>query len=223
MTMTRGTLSVVAIVGAIVCVAALSFASALARRDPDNTIATRTIPWHGTDALTIGVPAHVRFVQGPGPGTVIVTGPRRSVETFGVENGVLDDHTLRTGAELEIVVTAPKVTRFSANGRDRLTIERFDQDLLRIETAGWAEVSASGRAGTVQLSLDGFGWVNLGELESDGASIAIAGSRSAIVSPTAWATVSGSGSVIFLTQPPKISLDPQGGGRVIQARAPAPR
>lgn len=223
MTLTRRTLSVVAIVGAAVCVAALSFASALARRDPDNTIITRTLPWHGTDALTIGVPAHVRFVQGPGPGTVMVTGPRRSVETFGVANGVLEDHTLRTSAELDVVVTAPNVTRFSAKGHDRLTIEGFAQDVLRIETAGWAEVSASGRARTVQLRLNGFGWANLGQLESDGASIAIARSRSAIVSPAAWATVSGSGTVILLTEPPTISFDSQGGGRVIHARIPLPR
>src|SRR5688572_26891275 len=89
---------------------------------------TREIPWDGGESLIIDVPADVRFVQASGPGKVVVTGPRRSVERFSCEGGVLSDRRLRTGAQLQIVVMAPKIIRFVANGGDTLTIEEFDQD-----------------------------------------------------------------------------------------------
>ncbi len=75
-----------------------------------------------------------------GPGKIVVTGPRRSVDGFSVEGGGLRDQRWRTGTSLEIVVHAPKITHFSAQGRDKLVIEGFDQPELRIETVGRAEV-----------------------------------------------------------------------------------
>lgn len=184
---------------------------------------TREIPWDGSEVLILTVPAHVRFIQTPGPGKVVVTGPRRSVETFHVAGGELKDRTLRTGAQLQIVVTAPKITRFSAKGDDRLTIEAFDQDELHIETTGRADVKATGRTGTVTLNLQGFGWADLSQLHAQGADIALTGSRQAIAAPTAWAKLSGNGDVVLLTNPTELTSELRGAGRVIHAGPPASR
>jgi hypothetical protein len=195
----------------------LTAASLVTLARGDNAAVTRELAWDGSESLVLEVPAHVRFVQATGPGRVVVTGSRRSVETFSATGGVLRDKTLRTGAPLQIVITAPKITRFSAKGDDRIAIEAFDQDELHIETTGRADIKAAGRAGTVTLKLQGFGWADLSHFKSDGADLTITGGRNAVIAPSAWAKLSGKGDVVLLTQPSDLKIDPQGSGRVIHA------
>jgi hypothetical protein len=179
---------------------------------------TREIPWDGSESMVLDVPANVRFVQAPGRGSVVVTGPRRSVATFSATGGVLRDRTLRTGASLEVVITAPKVTHFSAKGGDRLTIENFDQQELHIETTGRAEIKAGGIAGKVRLDLQGAGWADLGQVKADGVEVNLTGRRNAIIAPSAWARLSGNGGVVLLTQPAELTTNFGDSGRVIIAR-----
>lgn len=208
-------------IGTVVSISACSIARELAQRDPDRGPITRELAWDSAESLVVGVPADVRFVQAHGPGKIVVTGPRRSVETFSAVGGVLDDATWRTGKRLKITVTAPKVTRFSVKGHDTLVIENFDQDELRIATTGWADVRAAGRARTIRLELLGSGWANLSQLDTQSAEVSLTSLRSAIVAPRAWARISGQGDVILTTEPAEISQDPAGGGRVIRVRPPS--
>lgn len=200
----------------------LSVLTVQAQSDQESFI-TRELPWDGSEALVLNVPAAVRFIQAPGPGSVVVTGPRRSVETFKVTGGVLQDRMLRTGTRLTIVVTAPRVTRFSAQGGGTLTIEGFDQDELHIATTGRADIKATGRAGTITLNLRGFGWADLSQLEAQGAEIELTGARKAIIAPTAWASLSGNGTVVLLTKPAMLTRQGRTNGRVIHAYPPVAR
>jgi len=215
-------LFLVTAVGAGVSASSWTIADFLSGRDPRGRSVTRELPWDGGDVLTVGVPADVRFIQAAGPGKVVVTGSPRSVDSLHVEAGVLDDRTWRTGERLQIVVTAPRVTRFSVKGRDTLSIEGFDQDELRIEATGRAEVKAAGRAGTVRLDLRGSGWADLSQLQAEGTEVVLSASRSAIVGPTSWAKVSGGGLVVLLSRPEAVELDLQGAGRLIRAALPGP-
>ena len=187
---------------------------------PDSGPVTREIAWDGSESMVLDVPANVRFVQASGPGKVVITGPRRSVETFTVAGGVLKDGTLRTGERLHIFVTAPKIIRFSVKGSDHLVIEGFDQDELRIETTGRADVKASGCARTIRLNLQGSGWADLSQLKTDGAEVMLTGGRNAIIAPTMWAKLSGNGDVVLLTQPPELTLKFGDSGRVLQTSSP---
>ena len=85
--------------GACIVASFTSFAAAqsLAERDAAAAPVVRELPWDGSESLTLGVPATVRFVQSAGPGKVIVTGSRRSVEKFSIAGGVLSDSRWRTG------------------------------------------------------------------------------------------------------------------------------
>ncbi len=183
----------------------------------DTATVTRELPWDGSESLVLEVPANLRFVQASGPGRVVVTGPSRSVDTFSVSGGVLRDGVLRTGEPLQIVVTASKIIRFSIKGDDRLLIEAFDQDELQVETAGRADVKAIGRAGTIKLNLQGFGWADFSHFKSDGAEVSLTGGRNAVIAPSAWAKLSGKGDIVLLTQPSDLKLDLHGSGRVIHA------
>jgi hypothetical protein len=213
---TRRSLLYTFAIGAVVSASSCSISRHLAERDPNSALVTRELAWEDAETLVLGPPAEVRFVQAPGPGKVFVTGPRRSVEAFSATRGVLDDGTLRTGEPLKIVVTAPNVTRFVLKGRDKLVIENFDQAELRIETTGWADVKAAGRAAVVRLNLLGTGWADLSQVDAGGAEVALTGSRRAIVAPREWAKISGNGDVILTTEPRHVSQG-YGGGRVIRA------
>ena len=127
-------------------------AETLAANDPAGAAVTRELPWDGSESLVVDVPASVRFVQASGPGKVVVTGPRRSVDGFSASGGVLSDSRWRTGEQLQIVVYAPKITYFSLKGSDKLVIEEFEQTELKIETVGRSEVKATGRVDRCRCS-----------------------------------------------------------------------
>jgi hypothetical protein len=201
-------------VSAAVSFSAFAASNALADKDPAGQAVTREIPWDGSESLTIGVPASVRFVQAEGPGKVIVTGPSRSVENFSATGGYLDDSRWRTGKPLDIVVQAPRITRFSLKGSDKLLIEGFDQPDLHIETVGRAEARVSGRADRVRLQLQGIGWVDLSALAANEAEVTLTGSRHALLAVSEKARISGNGSVVLVNKPKDLELDLGESGRV---------
>ena len=204
----------IALLGSAVSVSAFAVSDALEVRDPAGAEMTRELPWDGSETLTIGVPASVRFVQTSGPGKVVVTGARRSVENFNVSGGYLSDDRWHTGKPLDILVQAPKITRFSLKGSDKLVVEGFDQPDLTIETVGRAEVRVSGRVGRVTLQLQGIGWVDLSALAANEADVTVSGSRHALLAASEKARISGNGSVVLMSKPKTLELDLGESGRV---------
>lgn len=210
------TIKLLAFAGTCAAVSLSSHALAenLERSDPAGAAVTRELPWDGSESLSVEVPASVKFVQVSGAGKVVVTGPRRSVDTFSASGGVLRDERWHTGKPLEIVVHAPKITRFLLKGSDKLVVEAYDQPDLRIETLGRADVKVSGKVDHMTLHLQGIGWADLGTLEAREADVTLTGSRRAIVSVSDRARVSGSGSVVLARKPKTLDLDLGESGRV---------
>jgi hypothetical protein len=198
----------------VISLSSFAFAETLEKNDPAGAAVTRELAWDGSESLTVEVPASVRFVQTEGPGKVIVTGPRRSVEHFTATGGVLSDQRWRTGKPLHIVVHAPRITRFSLKGTDKLVVERFDQPRLTIETVGSAEVRAAGRVGHLTLQLQGRGWADLSALTAAEADVSVTGSRHALLAATEKARISGNGSVVLVGKPKSLELKLAESGRV---------
>lgn len=199
---------------AAVCVSSFAAANALEQRDAAGAAATRELPWDGSESLTLEVPANVRFVQSDGPGKVVVTGTRRSVETFSAQGGVLSDSRWRSGKPVDVLIHAAKITKFSLKGSDKLTIEAFDQPALSIETSGRSEVKVSGRADRVTLQLQGFGWADLSGLSAAEADVTLTGARHALVSARDRVRVVGNGSVVLTVKPKELQLELGDSGRV---------
>jgi len=213
-------LLLVAISATAVSASALTVAGALEDNDQRKPTVTREFAWDGSESMVVDVPADVRFVQTAGPGKVVVTGAARSVETFRADGGVLRDERWHTGKSLQILVLAPKITRFAVKGGDHLTIESFDQPELHIEATGRADITAAGRANTLKLALQGAGWADMSGLSTDGAEVSVSGARHALIAPASWATLSGNGTVVLLTNPPKLDTNFGDSGRVIRAALP---
>lgn len=199
---------------AVISFSSFAFAATLEERDPAGAKVTRELAWDGSESLTVDVPASVRFVQTEGPGKVIVTGPKRSVDKFSAGGGVLSDQRWRTGKPLDIVIHAPKITHFSLKGADKLVIEGFDQPRLTIETVGSAEVRAAGQVGHLTLRLQGRGWSDFSALTATEADVSVTGSRHALLAATEKARISGNGSVVLVGKPKSLDLQMAESGRV---------
>lgn len=186
---------------------------------------TRTLAWSGADSLDLDLAADVRYIQSPGPASVVVTGPQRIVERVIVRG---DSIGYAHGAhhpgypKLTIVVRAPGISRFDISGRNTLAIEGYHQPQLRLDVSGDAEVTAAGEADEINLDLSGSGEADLAALKAKGAQVDISGAADAVIAPTEWAKldISGMGDVQLLTNPPRLETDVSGAGKVRQGEPP---
>jgi hypothetical protein len=215
------TLAFVALGSALLSAGCLGGAYTLANvNDSGSTeMITREIPWDGSAKASLGLPAVMRYVQAPGPGKIVARGPHRSVSTLRVSDGTIHDTLLRTGAVLEITLTAPSVSSFYLNGRSRLSIEGYDQGSLTLYTEGEAAVDASGRASDVRIFMQGDGAINLARLGVEALDGDINGAGTVVAAPTQRAKldVSGMASAVLLTRPADLKTHLEEGGRVIDA------
>jgi hypothetical protein len=188
--------------------------------------ATREFVWSGGEALQVDVPADVRYTQAPGPAKLTVTGPQAAIDSLSVEDGrIAFGRRHHRRGRLMIVMSAPNVTRFELHASNKLTIDGYRQDSLRIDLAGDADVTASGETKRLELGISGSADADLSHLKTAGADVDIAGSGQATLAPTEWAklNISGSGDVNLLTHPARLETDISGSGRIRQAEAsPAP-
>lgn len=214
-------LLIVALGSALVSAGCFSGAHALATsNDSGNAeIVSRELPWDDSTSLTLGVRSVVRYVQAPGAGKVVARGPHRPVSTLVVGNGDIRDQLLHTGATLEIVVTAPAISRFHLSNGSRLSIEGYDQQSLFVSTEGKAQVDAAGRVDDVTVNMKGSGTVNLAKLTTNNASVDIGGMSTLVLAPMDGANlkVRNFASAVLLSQPKDLKSSLEDSGRVVDA------
>ncbi|HUZ13307.1 MAG TPA: DUF2807 domain-containing protein [Caulobacteraceae bacterium] len=188
----------------------------------DGASATREIAWTGGDALDVEAPANIQFTQAPGPGKLVVTGPRSVIDRLTLTGSRLEldgDGAGRVG----IVMTAPNVSRFTLSGDDSLSLSGFDQSELDLDISGDGEVTAQGRARAVRLDISGDGEADLARLAGQDAEVDISGAGRATVAPSASASlrISGDGEIDLLGHPANVSSDVSGAGRIVEQGASA--
>lgn len=214
-------LILVALGSALASAGCFSGAHALATSNDSGStnIVSREIPWDDSTTLTLGVRSVVRYVQAPGAGKVVARGPHRSVSTLVVSNGDIRDELLHTGATLEIVVTAPAISRFHLSGGSRLSIEGYDQPSLFVSTEGKSQVDAAGRVHEVTVNMKGSGTVNLARLVTGTASADIGGMSTMVLAPVDGANlkVRNFASAVLLTKPKALNQSLEDSGRVVDA------
>ncbi|WP_394761387.1 GIN domain-containing protein [Phenylobacterium sp.] len=179
----------------------------------------RDIAWTGGDALTVEIPAEVRYTQGSGPAKLTITGPQRELDNLVLEDGHLRfTHGRRHWDNLVVVMTAPNVTRFDITGSGKLSIEGYRQDRLIVDLSGDGSVEARGEVKSLELSISGSGESDLSALNVRDAKVDIDGSGEATLAPTGAANIniSGSGEVTLLSHPAKLESNVSGSGSIHQ-------
>jgi hypothetical protein len=198
-----------------------AYALASAKDSGRQEIITREIPWDGSTSLSLGVRSVVRYVQAPGEGKIVARGPHRSVSTLEVDSGHIHDQLVHTGATLDLVVTAPSISRFHLNGESRLSIEGYDQRSLFVSTEGKATVDAAGRVEDVTVEMKGSGTVNLARLTTVNASVNAGGMSTVVVGPSTLANcdVRNFASVVLINRPKELKTSLVDSGRIVDAAA----
>lgn len=197
----------------------------------DGPDVTRNIAWTGTDSLRVEDSLDVTYVQGARAG-IVVTGPQAAVDRVVIAGGRL---SLKDGNErvtfgfkpggfeawadserLRITVTAPDVSRFMVEGSGEIDIQNYDRDDLRVDINGSGEVTATGRARRVDLSIHGSGDADLAALTLTDAKVDITGSGEARVGPTGTAdiNITGSGDVTLTERPANLNRTISGSGDI---------
>lgn len=181
----------------------------------------RDVTWDGGDTLTMEMPANVHFTQADGPPKMTISGPREAIDQVTVKDGRIrwTGGSFSTHQDIDVQLSAPKITRFTMESSGDLQIRNYRQDRLVVQNNGSGDVDAEGTTKALELTLNGSGDANLGGLQTDTAKVVVAGSSDATVAPKASANleVTGSGSVTLTTHPKQLESRVTGSGRVEHA------
>ena len=110
-----------------------------------------------------------------------------------------------------------KSLRLSMSGSGAARLSRIDAADLSASLSGSGWIRASGAAGAVHLGISGSGAADMGDLVAQDVTANLSGSGFAKLSPkrSADLTVSGSGGIRLLTEPPSISAHRSGSGSIV--------
>ena len=191
--------------------------------DGGGAAGTRQMAWTGGDRLEVDTAANVQFTQAPGPGKLVVSGPKSALDHLVLNGSRLEsDDEGWSGGPVTVTMSAPNVRSFSLAGSGELDIANYAQDSLDIDLSGSGRVNAKGKAGSVRLDISGSGDADLGGLQASEVRADISGSGRARVAPTQTADlhISGNGEIDLATHPANVSSDVTGSGRIVEG-APA--
>lgn len=188
-----------------------------AENSPDST---QEMVWNGGNAVTINVPATVRYQPGAGD-TLRITGPGGLLRHLRVRDGKieLDCDFPDADRKLDLILPGRAFRTFTLNGTGRLVLENLNQTALNINLHGEGEVSATGLAEHLSLVMTGAGKADLGHLSVQSSKVRIAGAGEAELAPrdSADIAIAGAGQIRFLEQPRHLQTRIAGAGRIIDA------
>ena len=161
------------------------------------TTMTLAMPWQGSEAVEIRVPASVRFKVGT-DWRAEATGPEAVLKHLQFSNGKLafDQPMNLCGVDLKVALSGPAVRQWTLAGSGALALEQLNQANLDINVSGSGSATATGKVGRARATLKGSGDLNLNGLALTDVDLDIHGSGSALASGTAeqaWISISGSG------------------------------
>ena len=174
--------------------------------------------WDGDDGLAVEAPVTVHYSPA-GPPRVVATGPAEMVSHMQFGQGrirVDDDWHSRGHDDVQVTVTGVTVHKIALAGSGRAELNGLALDRLRLSVAGSGDVTADGRADSVDLSIAGSGNADLDKVAVRNANIHIAGSGAVRMNPRDEANVSitGSGDVRMRARPTSLHQTTIGSGRV---------
>lgn len=138
--------------------------------------------WDGSDRLSVGVPANVRYSEQGAP-RVVVTGPDELVRRVRFRDGTLNTDwgfSWNNRERLEIVVSGVKLNSFSVAGSTRMMLGKIDRDSLELRVSGSGNITLDGaKARDVEMKVSGSGDIQMGTIEARAVDVDISGSGSA--------------------------------------------
>lgn len=183
-----------------------------------NAATSRTIPWDGSDHVSLNVPATARYTPN-GNNQMQVSGDPEIVAHVRVRDGRIElDCRGRGGSDDRLQITLPgtPMEKFGIAGSGKIELENLNQKDLRLSIAGSGTIKATGKVDEVRISIAGSGDADLGGVAAEDVTVKIAGSGNADIAPRDEAEIhiAGSGDVNLHTNPRKVETHIAGSGRI---------
>jgi len=138
--------------------------------------------WDGSNRLSVGVPANVRYSEQGAP-RVVVTGPDDLVRRVRFRDGTLNtewNYSWPSRERLEIQVTGVKLNSFAVAGSTRMMLGKLDRDSLEFRVSGSGNITLdAARARDVEMKVSGSGDIQAGMIETRALDVDISGSGEA--------------------------------------------
>ena len=120
--------------------------------------------------LRVGEPQRVRVLAG-----------EKVIDDVGTEvrDGTLRltfDHSGFGGRDVTVEASVPRLTGIEASGSGDIGAEGIDADAFELRSTGSADIALAGRAGKLDLAVDGSGDADLGRLDARDAQVKSGGS-----------------------------------------------
>lgn len=178
--------------------------------------ATRTLPFDGARPLTVDFPVSLRFVRGD-RAEMTVAGPARVIDALRWEDGRLSLGGASTHhAGIRVTIEAPQIVGLVLTAPGEVELRGLDQPSLRLDMRSPADIEASGRVGTLDVSTSGVGSIDLEDLEARDARAHISGVGSIDLNASGRveANISGAGSVVLHRRPAVLTSHTSGIGAI---------
>lgn len=188
--------------------------------DDEGPVATRDLPWAGSETLHIAHSAVVTYTQGPTP-KFTVSGPKKRIDRITLDGDTLSEpyvhHNFWDDDDpVRVTITSPNTHVFFLSGRGNLTLTNFEQDSLDVNLSGASYIRGVGHAKHATIDMSGAGRLDLSQMPVDDLKVGISGAASATVDPkqSADISISGAGHVSMLTRPANLHTRISGVGSI---------
>ncbi len=177
---------------------------------------SRTLAFDGARLLTVDFPVSLRFARG-NKAEMVISGPTRVLDALRWENGelTLRDKDLHFDG-INVTITAPQIAGLVLTAPGDVELHGLNQPSLRLDVRSPANVEATGKVQTLDISTSGVGSLDLAELDARDAKADISGVGSIDLNASGKvdANISGAGSVTLHRKPALLNTQTSGIGSI---------
>lgn len=177
----------------------------------------RRLAWQGGDEIDLALPGTLRYRGGEGS-DIVVRGAPEILGHVEVKRGrlMLDCRSSRDPRGLEVMLPGRAFRRIGLAGSGQLVLENVNQAELALAIAGSGSVRAQGTVERATIHVAGSGRAWLADLAVRQLTVDVAGSGRVEANPleSADISISGSGDVKLVHQPPSLRSKVAGSGRI---------
>jgi hypothetical protein len=118
--------------------------------------------------------------------------------------------------KLHVTIAVPRLGALSIAGAAKVNVDGFEGGDTSVTISGASDIRASGRLDHLALRISGAGDAKLGDLVTTGADVSLTGAGNVLVQPTQslHAEISGIGHVRYIGDPPHVTKNVSGMGKV---------
>lgn len=185
--------------------------------DPDETI-EKALDWTPGQSMTIALPAEVHWTPAETTRAIIRGAPWliEHVRLKGEQLGGRFAWRFFKNNHIHLELESPAIAQWKVIGSGALHLHEVSQSELHLEITGSGDIKATGTVDNAHILINGSGDVDIGSLIQQKTWVNLTGRGDATIAPSEEAilTITGSGDIKLLSEPPHIKTEKTGNGDI---------